>query len=166
MADFLSSGPREDSGERNRQFSLCISPGPWGIPSMLGECGWVAAGWDTGSTYFLNCHVSACVGFVLCPCHSWGSSLGTTDFLSLHRMSPCVKLNTELSLENNCVGKMKSLGFLTQMSGQLWLSIVHITLSRGSHVQNQVLLCNILAPCWLCMHLVYKGIGSGQWRNR
>ena len=40
------------------------------------------------------------------------------------------------------------------------ISSLPIALRMGPHAQNHALLHNLLAPCWLCMHLVYKGVGT------
>ena len=37
---------------------------------------------------------------------------------------------------------------------------IPITLRMALHAQNEALLYNILAPCQLCVHLVYKGVGT------
>ena len=38
------------------------------------------------------------------------------------------------------------------------ISRVPIALKMGPHVLNHSLLYNILEPCWLSVHLVYKGV--------
>ena len=46
------------------------------------------------------------------------------------------------------------------------ISSIPITLRMGPHAQNHTLLYNILAPCWLCVHLVYKAVGTSRSTRR
>ena len=58
------------------------------------------------------------------------------------------------------VGKMESVRLPNLDTRATMIRSIHITLSMGPHAQNHALLFNILVPCQLCVHLVYKGIGT------
>ena len=94
----------------------------------------------------------ACTAIVVHGCRALLSSPR-----GLHRRHPPLGCMVRSSERVDCREKGVS-----QAPSPGQISSVPIALKMGLHVQNHALLYNILSPCQLCVHLVYKGAGTSH----